>query len=147
MDARYQSSDALGRLLGFGLAFLFVAAALALSFVVTPADIESGRVVLSPTCTFKSITGHECLTCGMTRAFAALSHGDLGRAVEYNRGSPVLYVAFWVIAAATLVACVRAGRDFRRARSAAPHGAQVPAVETTHARGVGSPNRELADHP
>ncbi len=144
--AKYRSGDALGRLLGFGLAFLFLAGALAVSFLVTPGDIESGRVLLSPTCTFKSLTGHECLTCGMTRAFAALSHGQLSNALDYNRGSPVVYLGFWVAAAATLVAVARALSDYRRARSATPHVAEVPLRQATDARNMRTADTELADH-
>ena len=40
------------------------ALSLAISFAVTPEQIESGAVVVAPTCTFKRIFGRPCPTCG-----------------------------------------------------------------------------------
>ncbi|HEU4539014.1 MAG TPA: DUF2752 domain-containing protein, partial [Polyangiaceae bacterium] len=71
------------------------ALALVVSFAVTPEDIEAGRVVLSPACHFKATFGRECPTCGLTRAFCALSHGRLDDARRYNRASPPLYALWW----------------------------------------------------
>lgn len=76
----------------------FFASALLISFAVTPEDLESGRVVLSPACTFHRVTGWDCPTCGLTRAFSALSHGQIGRAFDYNRGSLIVYLVFWTAA-------------------------------------------------
>lgn len=72
---------------------------LAISFMVTTGDIESGRVVLSPPCAFHQLFGLECPMCGMTRAFSALSHGRLLLAWGYNRGAPMMYLAFWATTA------------------------------------------------
>src|SRR5688572_26349622 len=74
-----------GVLLASAAALLVIGLVLGVSFVVTPEDVEAGRVVLSPTCHFKAIFGRECLTCGLTRAFTALSHGRLDDAWRYNR--------------------------------------------------------------
>jgi hypothetical protein len=110
-----------GLMLASAAVLLVLALVLAVSFVVTPEDIESGRVVLSPTCHFKAIFGRECLTCGLTRAFAALSHGRLDDAWRYNRGAPVLYALLWlgaVAAAATLARAVVSGlSEPRKART------------------------------
>jgi len=43
-----------------------------------------------PICTYRILTGHECPTCGMTRACCALFHGDLNKAREFNRGVVVV---------------------------------------------------------
>lgn len=72
---------------------------LAISFMVTTGDIESGRIVLSPPCAFHQLFGLDCPMCGMTRAFAALSHGRLLVAWGYNRFSLIMYLAFWVTTA------------------------------------------------
>jgi hypothetical protein len=88
--------------------------ALAISFVVTPEDIESGRIILSPTCPTKRYLGFECLTCGMTRAFTALGHGRFGDALSYNKLSPVAWALVWIgfVLAARSAFC--AARDWRR---------------------------------
>ena len=79
------------------LAFVF-----GVSFAVAPEDVERGRVVLSPPCHFKMLFGRECPTCGMTRAFMAMSHGRFGDAWRYNRGAPFLYTLGWAGVAAAL---------------------------------------------
>lgn len=51
-------------------------------------------------CLVKSLTGRECLACGMTRALSCLLHGDLGAALTYHPASVavlpliVLFVVF-----------------------------------------------------
>lgn len=37
-------------------------------------------------CLWKILTGHECLGCGITRAFHALFHLQFQRAFEFNHG-------------------------------------------------------------
>lgn len=81
---------------------------LAVSFAVAPEDVESGRVVLSPGCHFKAVFGRECPTCGMSRAFCALSHGRAGDARRYNRAAPALYALWWAAAAGALATLSRA---------------------------------------
>jgi hypothetical protein len=93
-----------------------LALVLAISFVVTPEDVESGRVVLSPTCTYRRIFGRDCPTCGMTRAFAAMSHGRVGDAFRYNRAAPFVYAFWWIGAAAAAAALARATVDLARSR-------------------------------
>ena len=44
-------------------------------------------------CHFNRITGLPCPSCGMTRAFISLGHGDLSRAFFLNPASPFLYSA------------------------------------------------------
>ena len=51
-------------------------------------------------CLIKLLTGHECWGCGLTRAFAALSHFQFVQAYEYNHLiviiAPILLI-IWVI--------------------------------------------------
>ncbi|HEU4404103.1 MAG TPA: DUF2752 domain-containing protein [Polyangiaceae bacterium] len=96
-----------GALLASGLSLALFGASLGVSFAVTPEDIEARRVVLSPTCHIKAMLGRECPTCGMTRAFSALSHGRVDDALRYNRGAPALYAAWWAAAAAALATFLR----------------------------------------
>ena len=85
--------------------------ALAVSFIVTPEDIETGRVILSPECTMRRLFGHGCPTCGLTRAFSALSHGRFADALGYHVASPVLYALWWVGSLFATVGLGRAVRD------------------------------------
>lgn len=94
-DIGWERREALLRLVAFLSVALPLAVMLAISFMVTPGDIESGRIVLSPPCAFHRLFGLDCPMCGMTRAFAALSHGRLLVAWGYNRAAPVTYLAFW----------------------------------------------------
>src|SRR5262245_14828550 len=103
--------DALLRLIGFVLLVGIFFGSLGVSFVVTPEDIESGRVVLSPVCPMKLFFGIECPTCGLTRAFAALSHGRFGTALGYNKSVPIFYLGFWIAGALALMSTFRAARD------------------------------------
>lgn len=78
-----------------GLTVMFVVAAL-----WNPGD--ELRVILCP---FRALTGHPCPGCGMTRAFCALMHGELWRAVKLNPFSPLLFLAAlfaWARAAAAV---------------------------------------------
>jgi len=46
-----------------------------------------------PLCPLKFWTGIPCPLCGMTRAFASISHGDFIAAVGYHPLSPVFYLS------------------------------------------------------
>jgi hypothetical protein len=54
-------------------------------FLVPPAHMPL------PACAFHSITGHSCLTCGMTRSLHAITHGDLAASLHYHMFGPVLF--------------------------------------------------------
>jgi len=41
-------------------------------------------------CPFHELTGRSCLTCGMTRSFAAIGRGDVSSAFQYHLFAPVL---------------------------------------------------------
>ena len=114
---QFARTDAIGRLLGFALALGMLGGPLGVSFLVTPEDIASGRVVLSPTCNVKRAFGIECPSCGLTRAFAALSHGRFHDSLTYNRAAPLFYGLFWAGALFSLACFGRAGRDLIRSNS------------------------------
>ncbi len=87
-------------LVWLGLSAIFVTSAL-----WRPTD---DGIVLCP---LRALTGYPCPGCGMTRAFSAIAHGELWRAVRYNPLSPVLFMAgviVWVGAAATILNWPRA---------------------------------------
>ncbi len=87
----------LGALLAVGLVLAGVAAVpLVPSFAVSPERIESGEVRLTRPCPHEARTGEACPTCGMTRAFAAASHGRPALAWRYHRAALPLYALTWV---------------------------------------------------
>jgi len=82
---------------------------------------------LGYTCPFKAATGIPCATCGMTRAFVHLAHGDAARALSASPLGTLAAALAWAFA---LVALLRmaAGRPWPRlgpgaARAAALAGA------------------------
>ena len=48
------------------------------------------------TCTFRSITGYPCPTCGSTRMVVALAHGDLRQAIGHN---PLMFAVAFLLSA------------------------------------------------
>lgn len=75
-------------------------------------------------CPFNRLTGHSCLTCGLTRSLQALLHGDLSASIHYHLMGPVLLGGI-------LVACilwVLEASTGRRLRFDRPGGIQRPAM-------------------
>ncbi len=51
-----------------------------------------------------------CLLCGMSRAFTAASHGEFGRALDFNPLVVFAYPAAWALVAAAALIVVRFAR-------------------------------------
>ncbi len=88
---------------------------------VAPADFTTGLV---PECEWKR-KGKECPLCGMTKAFMAISKGEMEEAVEANRFSLWVYGSF--VANECFLLAALATRIRRRRRLAST------AVERSHA--------------
>lgn len=70
-------------------------------------------------CPFRVFTGLPCPGCGMTRAFCAIGHGEVWRAINFNALSPALFlaaIAMWTSAAATLLNFNRVRESLSRLR-------------------------------
>lgn len=82
-----------------------VGAALCAAVAVPPGMVGGGPVL----CPFLRLTGLPCPTCGMTRAWVALGHGDWSSAVHLNPLTPVVFgtVLVWLV----VLLLRRAGRD------------------------------------
>jgi hypothetical protein len=116
--ASSRRNDAALRLVAWLALLAPLVCALGISFVVTPADIESGRVALSPPCMMRQALGVECPACGLTRAFAALAHGRVAQAFHFNHAAPLAYVAAWALAVCAVAGAARAIGDAVRRRLA-----------------------------
>ena len=51
-----------------------------------------------PLCLFRAATRLPCPSCGMTRAFCGIAHGDLPAAIDLNLASPLVFLATVTIA-------------------------------------------------
>jgi hypothetical protein len=107
--------ELLGVLAAAVLLSVLSAIPLGVSFAVTPSDIESGRIRLSPPCEYKAKHGEPCPTCGLTRGFAALSHGQVEEALRHNPWSLALYGAAWLTFLGSASILVSTLRRYRRA--------------------------------
>ena len=84
------------------------AAIAALSFLVARfAPVLS----LSLPCPARVMLGVPCMTCGMTHAFVALAHGDLGAALQASPAGAALALGAWCFALADLIR-LALGRPF-----------------------------------
>jgi hypothetical protein len=88
------------------------AASVAAPLVLTEPAIAS----ITPVCESKRLYGRECVLCGATRAFIAISHGDWRRAHELNRGAIPLYFAFTANALGAVFVAGRRVTSKRRVR-------------------------------
>ena len=111
------SATLAGAIVASALVLLATSTPLALSFVVSPEDIESGRVRPTPPCPYRESTGAPCVACGLTRAMSALSRGRYDDALRFNPSSPFVYAGLWIgacVAGAVLLRSVRGYRSLRR---------------------------------
>lgn len=73
--------------------------------------VDPSEAVWMPKCPWHALTGLDCPSCGSTRAFHHILHGELIRGLEYNPMALVL----WALAA--MLIAVYCARPARRASS------------------------------
>ena len=105
------------------IAGCWYAVVIAASATVTARGLETGTATLWPSWLLQTRADHACVMCGLTRSFAAMSHGEFARAAEYHAAGPALYGAMLSLAcwaAVSIAVDVRRGRRDRRPAGA--HG-------------------------
>jgi hypothetical protein len=100
------------------------AGALAASVLVPSEAIRHGPRL----CAFHAVTGRSCPSCGMTRSWNAIGHGDLRAAAGYHLLGPATFVA--------AAALVLAG-DRRAARVVRPDARMRPILAALGAIWIG----------
>ncbi|MFZ5516988.1 MAG: DUF2752 domain-containing protein [Candidatus Zhuqueibacterota bacterium] len=99
-----------------------ILSAIILFIVTAPFLISAGEIyALTPTCQWKTKYNKDCLFCGLTTGFIAISRGDFTAAYAGNRLSIPLYAAFIVNEIVCLAYFVRqVGRRSVRERFTLP---------------------------
>jgi hypothetical protein len=46
-----------------------------------------------PECSFKSLTGYSCPSCGITHSFYAMAHGQIWKSIHYNFMGTLFYIS------------------------------------------------------
>jgi hypothetical protein len=59
----------------------------------TPRTMETHRQLGLPPCSFKTMTGLPCPSCGMTTSFSLLMHGDIWNSLQANAVGTLLALA------------------------------------------------------
>ena len=80
--------------------------------LITSAILPHGDIDGLNLCPHYHLTGHECPFCGMTRGFVAITHLDLKSALDFNLGTPLIYLAFVYLALRSLVPLVSDIKEF-----------------------------------
>ena len=116
-QARVRRVDLWVALTAWGALLVAMSTLLIASMVITPEALLDERAWFVPRCPTRALLGRECLTCGTTRAFAAIGHGRLREALRYNRGAPVGYAFVWACAGLGAVQTIQTLRQLRGARA------------------------------
>ena len=80
--------------------------------LITSAILPHGEVDSLNLCPWYHLTGHQCPFCGMTRGFVAITHFDLKSALDFNLGTPLIYLAFVYLALRSLVPLISDIKEF-----------------------------------
>jgi hypothetical protein len=114
---------------------LLTAGALAASVLVPSALVRDGRRL----CVFHAVTGRSCPSCGMTRSWNAMGHGDLAAATGYHLLGPATFVGAAVLVVAGDRRAARVVRPDARMRAVL--GGLAAVWVGAWARRLGAPER------
>ena len=81
--------------------------------LITSAILPHGDIDGLNLCPHYHLTGQECPFCGMTRGFVAITHLDLKSALDFNLGTPLIYLAFIYLSLRYLVSIISDIKEFK----------------------------------
>ncbi len=96
---------ALDLVLANGFALTLIAARL---LVPVGAEVAAPNgAAMGPACWLRQWLSVPCPTCGLTRSFVALAHGDIGAAFIWHPAGPMLFLAMGIFALTAFMALAR----------------------------------------
>ncbi len=81
--------------------------------LITSAILPHGEIDGLNLCPHYYLTGQECPFCGMTRGVVAITHLDLKSALDFNLGTPLIYLAFIYVSLRSLVSIISDIKEFK----------------------------------
>ena len=87
--------------------------AIASGALITSAILPHGQVDSLNLCPWYHLTGHQCPFCGMTRGFVAMTHIDFQAAIDFNLGTPLVYIAFVYFSLRSIIPRIIEGKEIQ----------------------------------
>ena len=81
--------------------------------LITSAILPHGQVDSLNLCPWYHLTGHQCPFCGMTRGFVAMTHIDFQAAIDFNLGTPLVYIAFVYFSLRSIIPRIVKGKEIQ----------------------------------
>ena len=81
--------------------------------LITSAILPHGEVDSLNLCPWYHLTGHQCPFCGMTRGFVAMTHIDFQAAIDFNLGTPLVYIAFVYFSLRSIIPRIIEGKEIQ----------------------------------
>ena len=81
--------------------------------LITSAILPHGEVDSLNLCPWYHLTGHQCPFCGMTRGFVAMTHIDYQAAIDFNLGTPLVYIAFVYFSLRSIIPRIIKGKEIQ----------------------------------
>ena len=86
--------------------------------LITSAILPHGQVDSLNLCPWYHLTGHQCPFCGMTRGFVAMTHIDFQAAIDFNLGTPLVYIAFVYFSLRSIIPIIVEGKEIQMPKPA-----------------------------
>ena len=86
--------------------------------LITSAILPHGQVDSLNLCPWYHLTGRQCPFCGMTRGFVAMTHIDFQAAIDFNLGTPLVYIAFVYFSLRSIIPTIVGGKEIQMPKPA-----------------------------